>query len=54
MLVTIMAILKVGAAFVSLDPATPSARLKHMVQDSNIKLLIGQNETRESWSFLQD
>jgi amino acid adenylation domain-containing protein len=40
MIVALLAILKSGAAYVPLDPAYPEARLKFMVEDAQLALLV--------------
>ena len=40
MLVTILGILKAGGAYVPMDPSYPSTRLKHMIEDSDLKILL--------------
>jgi amino acid adenylation domain-containing protein len=42
MVVALLAVLKTGAAYVPLDPALPAERLRYMVQDSGIALLLTQ------------
>jgi len=42
MLVGLLAILKAGGAYVPLDPQYPDERLRYMIQDSGIKLLLTQ------------
>ncbi|MGB8194441.1 MAG: amino acid adenylation domain-containing protein [Chitinophagaceae bacterium] len=42
MLITILGILKVGAAFVPVDPAYPEERINYMLRDSNCKMLIDE------------
>jgi amino acid adenylation domain-containing protein/non-ribosomal peptide synthase protein (TIGR01720 family) len=45
LVVSLLAILKAGAAYLPLDPAYPAARLSWMLADANVALLI----TQESW-----
>nr|WP_256349511.1 non-ribosomal peptide synthetase [Pseudomonas gingeri] len=42
MLVAIVAVLKAGAAYVPLDPGYPNERLRYMIEDSGLKLLLAQ------------
>jgi amino acid adenylation domain-containing protein len=46
MLVGLLAILKAGAAYVPLDPEYPAERLLHMVEDSQLKVLLTQEDLR--------
>lgn len=39
--VAILAILKLGAIYVPLDPKYPAARLRHMVTDASVSLVVG-------------
>jgi amino acid adenylation domain-containing protein/non-ribosomal peptide synthase protein (TIGR01720 family) len=48
MVVALLAILKAGAAYVPLDPAYPSDRLAHMMEDSGIALLLTNSEVQPS------
>jgi non-ribosomal peptide synthetase component F len=43
MLVGVLAILKAGAAYVPMDPAFPTERLAHMLQDSSARVLLTQS-----------
>jgi amino acid adenylation domain-containing protein len=47
LVVSILAILKAGAAYVPLDPAFPAERLRYMVKDSGAKVLISQRKLKE-------
>ncbi len=42
MLITLLGVLKTGAAYVPLDPAYPSERLAFMLEDSELSILISQ------------
>jgi amino acid adenylation domain-containing protein len=48
----ILGVLKTGAAYVPLDPAYPFERVRSIVQDSEIKLLIGRDNA--AWQLQQD
>src|SRR5204862_2016783 len=39
---TILAIMKTGAAYLPIDPAYPKARVEHMLRDSGAKLLLSE------------
>lgn len=43
MLVSLLGVLKAGAAYVPLDPAFPSRRLGHMLEDSHAAVVVTQN-----------
>lgn len=43
--VAILAILRLGASYVPLDPKYPAARLKHMIDDADIGLVVGDLTT---------
>lgn len=40
MMVAVLAILKIGAAYVALDPGLPTARLAYMLEDSEVSLVL--------------
>ncbi|MCA0401873.1 MAG: amino acid adenylation domain-containing protein [Proteobacteria bacterium] len=42
MVITLLAILKAGAAYVPLDPAYPAARLDFMIRDSGLRLIVSR------------
>jgi amino acid adenylation domain-containing protein len=48
MVVSLLAILKAGAAYVPLDPVYPRRRLSFMLEDSGAKVLITEQSARES------
>ncbi|MFL6199516.1 MAG: amino acid adenylation domain-containing protein [Thermoanaerobaculia bacterium] len=47
MVVGILAILKAGGAYVPLDPAYPEERLRYLLSDSGIRVLLTQTSLRE-------
>ncbi|MVV47311.1 amino acid adenylation domain-containing protein [Pseudomonas sp. PB120] len=47
MIIGLLAILKAGGAYVPLDPAYPAERLRYLMQDSGISLLLSQSWLRE-------
>ncbi|MET7677305.1 amino acid adenylation domain-containing protein [Streptomyces seoulensis] len=47
LLITLLGVLKAGAAYVPLDPDYPARRLTHMVEDSRPRLLLTTPEVRE-------
>lgn len=47
MIITLLAILKAGGAYVSLDPAYPKERLKMMLEDAQLNILVTQEKWRE-------
>ena len=46
MIIGLLAILKAGGAYVPLDPAYPAERLRYLMDDSGISLLISQSWLR--------
>ncbi|GAA0373331.1 non-ribosomal peptide synthetase [Bacillus horti] len=46
-----LAILKAGAALVALDPEYPHSRIEHMIDDSQIKVLLTDDKTSSSYPF---
>jgi amino acid adenylation domain-containing protein/non-ribosomal peptide synthase protein (TIGR01720 family) len=48
MIVGLLAILKAGGAYVPLDPAYPAERLRYLMDDSGIALLISQSWLRDT------
>lgn len=52
MIVGLLGILKAGAAYVPLDPAYPEERLKYIVKDSGIKIILTKNNT--DWWISKD
>ncbi|AZF42326.1 Non-ribosomal peptide synthetase [Pseudomonas sp. R1-43-08] len=47
MVVSLLAVLKTGAAYVPLDPEYPRERLLHMLEDSGVRLVLTQSHLRE-------
>ncbi|WP_165227154.1 non-ribosomal peptide synthetase [Aquisphaera insulae] len=45
-LAALLAVHRAGAAYVPLDPAFPAARLRHMVEDSGLRVVITEEATR--------
>jgi natural product biosynthesis luciferase-like monooxygenase protein/amino acid adenylation domain-containing protein len=45
MVIGLLGILKVGAAYVPLDPQYPTARLAYMIQDSQVEVVLSQPES---------
>ncbi|OLU26329.1 non-ribosomal peptide synthetase [Pseudomonas sp. PA15(2017)] len=64
MVVGLLAVLKAGGAYVPLDPEYPSQRLRYMVEDSGIGVLLGHDalfdqlaplpDSLQAWSLEQD
>ncbi|WP_460090305.1 amino acid adenylation domain-containing protein [Pseudomonas sp. S2_E02] len=46
--VALLAVLKAGGAYVPLDPQTPAERLRHVLDDSGLKLLLTDRESLAS------
>ncbi|MGP3783416.1 non-ribosomal peptide synthetase [Paenibacillus sp. 1A_MP2] len=47
LVVSLMAILKAGAAFVPIDMELPSSRIRHILQDADVKVCLIQEHARE-------
>ena len=47
-LVAVMGVLKSGASFVPIDPTYPMARVRHMLADSEVRVLISSNTLLET------
>jgi amino acid adenylation domain-containing protein len=54
MVVGLLGIIKTGAAYVPLDPSYPSDRLRFMVEDAQIQIMLSQSHLREDleWAKL--
>jgi len=52
--VALLAVLKAGGAYVPLDPQTPAERLRHVLDDSGLKLLLTDRESLASLPDLDD
>lgn len=48
--VAVFAVLKAGAAYLPLDPAYPAERLRYMVQDAEVKLILTQPHLTEKFA----
>ncbi|WP_248752418.1 non-ribosomal peptide synthase/polyketide synthase [Pseudomonas sp. MWU15-20650] len=46
MVISVLAVLKTGAAYVPLDPQYPRERLVHMLEDSGVRLVLTQSHLR--------
>ncbi len=53
MMVGVIAILKAGAGYLPLDPSYPQDRLQHMLNDSQVELLLTQTHVLEELIFEQ-
>ncbi|MEL6468395.1 MAG: amino acid adenylation domain-containing protein [Cyanobacteria bacterium J06623_4] len=51
MIVSLLAILKAGCAYVPLDPTYPAARLKYTVENAGIRWIICQDSTAQKITF---
>ncbi len=47
LIVTLLAIMKIGAAYVPLDPSFPGVRLKMIVEDAGLKFAVVESSTRD-------
>lgn len=54
MIVGILGVLKAGGAYLPLDPNYPEARLQHMLDDAEIKILVTQKHLQDSLDFAGD
>ncbi|TBV09274.1 non-ribosomal peptide synthase/polyketide synthase [Phytopseudomonas dryadis] len=54
MVVGLLAILKAGGAYVPLDPEYPQQRLRYMIEDSGIRVLLGHDALFEQLAPLAD
>jgi amino acid adenylation domain-containing protein/non-ribosomal peptide synthase protein (TIGR01720 family) len=54
MVIAILAIIKVGATYVPLDPDYPEGRLKFMIEDSGVKIIVTQSSISEQNIILQN
>lgn len=54
MLIALLAILKAGGAYVPLDPTNPPERLRLMIQDAGLSLMLTQPQWRQSLEPLVD
>lgn len=48
MIVAILGVLKAGGAYLPIDPAYPSLRIKHMLEESNAQILLMQRDFSEA------
>ena len=53
MVVSLLAVLKAGGAFVPLDPSYPQERLVYMIEDSGLSILLSQNELAQQFNQIQ-
>ncbi|MCK4260471.1 MAG: amino acid adenylation domain-containing protein [Halanaerobiales bacterium] len=51
MIIGIIGILKSGAAYLPIDPKYPSDRIRYILTDSNVKVLLTQNELTDNAEF---
>ena len=47
MVVSLLAVLKAGAAYLPLDPDYPAERLRAMIEDAGVRVLVSQGDARE-------
>jgi amino acid adenylation domain-containing protein/non-ribosomal peptide synthase protein (TIGR01720 family) len=53
MVVSLLAVLKAGCAFVPLDPSYPQERLTYMIEDSGLTVLLSQSELAQQFNQVQ-
>ncbi|KAF1846935.1 nonribosomal peptide synthetase 7 [Cucurbitaria berberidis CBS 394.84] len=51
LVVMLLAVLKVGAAYVPIDPSFPQDRIHHMLEDAEPKIIVVDNTTQAAMSF---
>lgn len=51
MIIAIMAVIKAGGAYLPLDPEYPEGRIKYMLTDSNVHILLTQKNIAEDFTF---
>jgi amino acid adenylation domain-containing protein/non-ribosomal peptide synthase protein (TIGR01720 family) len=51
--IAILGVLKAGAAFLPFDPATPAARIEHVIQDANVRFVLATRGSYEPQNVLQ-
>ncbi|MBZ9636379.1 non-ribosomal peptide synthetase [Clostridium sp. FP1] len=51
MIVGIMAVLKAGGAYLPIDPEYPEERIKYMLENSNVEILLIQSKLKEKTTF---
>ncbi|MDQ8035568.1 MAG: amino acid adenylation domain-containing protein, partial [Bordetella sp.] len=54
LVVSLLAVLKAGAAYVPLDPTYPEDRLRYMAADSGLQVVLSAQARRESLAWLAD
>lgn len=47
LMIGMLGILKAGAAYVPLDPSYPSSRIKYLLEDSELNVILGHSHSRE-------
>lgn len=53
LIIGLMGILKTGAAYVPLDPEYPEERLKYMIEDSNIQILLVTTASKDKFNYYE-
>ena len=51
MLIGIFGILKAGGSYLPIDPSYPEDRIKYIIEDSNVKVLLSNKESYNKFSF---
>ena len=51
MIISILAVLKAGGAYIPIDPTYPKDRIEYMLDSSNAKILLTQNHLRDNINF---
>ncbi|HET6851468.1 MAG TPA: amino acid adenylation domain-containing protein, partial [Pyrinomonadaceae bacterium] len=54
MIISLLAVLKAGGAYLPMDPAYPSERLRFMLEDTRAAVMISQQALADSWSMADE
>ena len=51
LIISILATLKVGAGYLPIDPSYPEDRIKYIIEDSNVKLLLTEKQIENKYKI---